>query len=108
MFNAKPGEISKKLSFERDASRLPVIPAILANAHAFMCTDGLVPLRPEQLDNEGGEGEEQPFDGKSPPTDEQPPKNAVVFGDQLGLRDHLHVDISTAAFRTSHKIVSSL
>lgn len=74
----------------------------LTNTHAFVGGLQLLSFRCENLNNQCRDGQENPFDGEPPPTNEDPPEDAAVFGLQLGFSDHLDIYIGAAAFWTSH------
>jgi len=76
--------------------------AVLANAHAFVCGFQLLSFGGKNLDNQCRNGQEKPLDGDPPPTNENPPKEAMMFVFQLGFSDHLNIHIGAATFWTSH------
>ena len=56
----------------------------------------------EDLKDQGGYGEAQPFDRDPPPADEDPPEDAVVDVFQPGFADHLYVYVLASASGTGH------
>ena len=52
--------------------------AILTDCRAVHVIDDPLLLRLEQLDDQRGHGEKDPFDRDPPPADEQPPRASVM------------------------------
>ena len=51
----------------------------LADSHALGCIDDFLLLGLDQLDDQRRKSEDEPFDWKPPPADENPPCAAVMF-----------------------------
>lgn len=76
--------------------------AILADTHAFVCGFQFLPLGGKNLDNQCRNEQADPLDRKPPPTNADPPNDAVVLVLQLGFSYHLDIHIVAAALGTSH------
>ena len=73
----------------------PLMTAGLTDSNAVDCIDDFLLLRFEYLDDQSGQGEEQPLDRYPPPADEDPPRAAVALVFKMYIVDSLDIDICT-------------
>lgn len=73
----------------------PLMTAGLTYSNAVDCIDDFLLLRLEYLDDQSGQGEEQPLDRYPPPADEDPPRAAVALVFKMYIVDSLDIDICT-------------
>ena len=78
----------------------------MAHADGMRFIDDLLLFVSEDLEQQRGYREDDPFDRDPPPADEDPPEDAVMRVLQPGFVDHLNIDILTAAFRTNHFVTT--
>ena len=82
------------------------MPAVLAYADGLHVVDDPLLFVAEDLEEQGGNGEAQPFDREPPPADEDPPEDAVMDVFQPGFVDHLYVYVLASAFGAGHLVIS--
>lgn len=80
--------------------------AALAYADSPRLVDDPLLFMAEDLEDQGWQSENQPFDRDPPPADKEPPKEPVMRVLQLGFVDHLNIYRLTSAFRANHFVTT--
>lgn len=80
---------------------------VLTNPHRYLCMliHRLILFGPEDFNDKGKAGEEEPLDGAPPPADTYPPQNAFMLGfkNDIGLVDDLSDNVLATAGWTLHQ-----